>query len=445
MKNNHDPGAPIGQRRLKQIQKDADAPRRESGIVSGDSAGTVLLLEEARKWLHQFCSETRGMSSQLLRQPQDSAAAKLCDSENTLARARLSEATAARSSEAFNSRWVEVRKQIRDGRLDYLSREELEYGAKVAWRNSTRCVGRLAWQNLVVRDLRHLNTAEQVFAALVDHIALSTNGGRIIPMVSVFASASVEKPRFRIWNRQLIGYAGYLQADGSILGDPINLSFTQRIQALGWKRPSRSRFTLLPIVIEMDGVVRWFDLPDVVLEVPIRHPRYDWFEQLGLKWFALPAVSGMRLEIGGVSFPAAPFSGWYLGTEIGARDLADTNRYNALPDIGRRLGLDTDSNRSLWKDRALIELNEAVLCSFAEAGVAMVDHHTVTRQFLTHEKREKEAGRCVYADWSWIVPPISGATTPVFHRTFKERTLKPNFFAQPNRWEEGSRGRCPFG
>jgi len=112
---------------------------------------------------------------------------------------------------------------------------------------------------------------------------------------------------------------------------------------------------------------------------------------LGLKWFALPAVSGMRLEIGGVSFPAAPFSGWYVGSEIGARDLADIDRYNALPEIGQLLGLDTGSNRSLWKDRALIELNEAVLWSFAETGVAMVDHHTVTRQFLMHEKKRGES------------------------------------------------------
>jgi nitric-oxide synthase, bacterial len=413
MKNNSDPRAMVGQRRLEQIQKQAagiQGARREDK----DRAHTIFLLEEARKWLAQFYSETVG--------------------------------TSADSSKAFNARWSEVRKQIRDGELDYLSREELECGAKVAWRNSTRCVGRLAWASLIVRDLRHLNTPNQVFAALVDHIALSTNSGRIVPMVSVFASGSIEKPKVRIWNRQLIGYAGYRQADGSVLGDPINLAFTQRVEALGWKAPSRGRFNLLPIVIEMEGAVHWFDLPvDVVLEVPIHHPRYDWFEQLGLKWFALPAVSGMRLEIGGVSFSAAPFSGWYLGTEIGARDLADTDRYNALPEIGRRLGLDTDSNRTLWKDRALIELNEAVLWSFAEAGVAMVDHHTVTKQFLTHEKREKEAGRCVYADWSWIVPPVSGATTPVFHRTFKERTLKPNFLLQPNRWDEGSRRRCPFG
>jgi nitric-oxide synthase len=413
MKNNSDPSAMIGRSRLKQIRKRVGVSGKGSKGFSVDTTHTVGLLEEARNWLEQFNSETVGMN---------------CS-----------------SSEDFNLRWAEARKQIRGGQPDYLTREELEYGAKVAWRNSTRCVGRLVWESLVVRDLRHLNTPEEVFAGLVDHIELSTNKGQVLPMVSVFASGLTERPKVRIWNRQLIGYAGYLQSDGSIVGDPLNLQFTQRIEALGWKGPQPGRFNLLPIVIEMDGAIHWYNLPaGVILEVPIRHPRYDWFADLDLKWFALPAVSGMRLEIGGVSFPAAPFSGWYLGSEIGARDLADIDRYNALPEIGRRLGLDTGSSRSLWKDRALIELNEAVLWSFAEAGVAMVDHHTVTRQFLMHEKKEAKAGRCVYADWSWIVPPISGSTTPVFHRKFKERTLKPNFFAQPKRWEESSRGRCPF-
>ena len=42
----------------------------------------------------------------------------------------------------------------------------------------------------------------------------------------------------------------------------------------------------------------------------------------------------------------------------------------------------------------------------------MVDHHTVARQFMLHEEREMKAGRTTHADWSWIVPPLSGSTTP---------------------------------
>lgn len=51
---------------------------------------------------------------------------------------------------------------------------------------------------------------------------------------------------------------------------------------------------------------------------------------MDLRWYALPAVSGMSLDCGGVMFPAAPFNGWYMSTEIGCRDLADEQRLNIL-------------------------------------------------------------------------------------------------------------------
>ena len=77
----------------------------------------------------------------------------------------------------------------------------------------------------------------------------------------------------------------------------------------------------------------------------------------------------------------------------------------------------------------------------------MVDHHTVARQFVLHEERETKAGRITHADWSWIVPPLSGSTTPVFHKTFNNEVLNPNFYHQPPPWRsEGPRqGGCPFG
>lgn len=59
------------------------------------------------------------------------------------------------------------------------------------------------------------------------------------------------------------------------------------------------------------------------------HSRYDWFKEMGLRWYALPAVANMLLDCGGLEFPGIPFNGWYMGTEI-ARDLADANRYNLL-------------------------------------------------------------------------------------------------------------------
>ena len=38
--------------------------------------------------------------------------------------------------------------------------------------------------------------------------------------------------------------------------------------------------------------------------------RYKWFVDLGLKWYAVPAISNLLLSCGGVEFCACPFNGW---------------------------------------------------------------------------------------------------------------------------------------
>jgi hypothetical protein len=77
-------------------------------------------------------------------------------------------------------------------------------------------------------------------------------------------------------------------------------------------------------------------------------------------------------------------------------------------------------------------------------AIVIEEAEPVTRQFLIDEKRETQAGRCVYADWSWVVPPISSGTTPVFHRKFKNRILRPNFFPQSEPWQRSGGGSCPY-
>jgi nitric-oxide synthase len=328
--------------------------------------------------------------------------------------------------------------------------EELEHGARIAWRNSTRCVGRKYWPSLAVRDCRHLDSPEEMFAALIDHLRLSTNGGTIRPMITVLSPQEPGRSGIRIWNEQLIRYAGYRQPDGSVLGDPRQVELTEIVRHLGWKREEEEKtpFDLLPIVLQLPGgELRLFELPrDAVLEVEISHPDHPWFAELGLKWHALPAISGMLLDIGGVRYSAAPFSGWYMLTEVATRNLADESRYNLLPRIAERLGLNRRREDSLWRDRALLELNLAVLHSFRQAGVKMIDHHTVSRHFVEFEERERQDGRPTYAEWAWIVPPLSGSVTPLFHRPYENVELKPNFFYQAAPWQAAGRtsSGCPF-
>jgi nitric-oxide synthase len=121
-------------------------------------------------------------------------------------------------------------------------------------------------------------------------------------------------------------------------------------------------------------------------------------------------------------------------TEIAARDLGDTARYNLLPVVAQRMGLNTRAERTLWRDRAIVELNVAALHSFVTRGVSMVDHHTAARQFVHYLDREQNAGRQTPAQWSWIVAPISGSATPAYHRVLKNFPASPNYFAQTPVW-----------
>jgi len=63
--------------------------------------------------------------------------------------------------------------------------EELAFGARAAWRNNARCIGRLYWRSLEVRDLRTVSDAGCVAERCVEHLRAAHNGGKIRPMISV--------------------------------------------------------------------------------------------------------------------------------------------------------------------------------------------------------------------------------------------------------------------
>ncbi|WP_028612467.1 nitric oxide synthase oxygenase [Paenibacillus harenae] len=308
--------------------------------------------------------------------------------------------------------------------------EELSHGAKMAWRNSNRCIGRLFWQTLEVIDARQLELEDDICGALFHHMKAATNNGLIKPTITVFNPGIRQEQQVRIWNHQLIRYAGYEREDG-ILGDPASVAFTKACIELGWEG-SGTPFDVLPLVIQTGTKPpKRYDIPkELVLEVPLSHPEYPAFGDLQLKWYAVPMIADMRLEIGGIAYTAAPFNGWYMGTEIGARNLADSNRYDMLPRTASLLGLDTSRSSTLWKDRALIELNIAVLHSFKTAGVSIVDHHSAAAQFQRFEEKERMSGRRVTGEWSWLIPPVSPASTHLFHKSFDNSRVLPNFFYQ---------------
>ncbi|GAX53991.1 nitric oxide synthase oxygenase [Streptomyces olivochromogenes] len=191
------------------------------------------------------------------------------------------------------------------------SSEELCLGARIAWRNNPQCIGKFYWKGLETRDCRDVGAdggdESALFEALVDHLRLAWNGGKVRMLLSVFAPTRPDRPGPRVWNGQLIRYAGYRQHDGSVVGDPETVDLTEAVLRLGW-RGRGTEYDVLPLVIQWPGrEPRLFDLPpDAVPEVRISHPDYPWFERLGLRWHAFPTISNQVLELGGLRYPLAP-------------------------------------------------------------------------------------------------------------------------------------------
>lgn len=360
------------------------------------------------------------------------------------------------------------------GRLEEIARDiqatgtyehtfgELQFGARLAWRNSNRCIGRHLWRSLEVRDFRNAQPAELtenfVGDALKAHLKDAFNGGRIKSIISVFAPRRADgSDPVRIANHQLTRYAGFRSADGAILGDPHSVRLTDQCLDQGWNPTNRTRFTPLPWQFILEGqrtsIQEVFAKePGLFQEVKLTHPEVPGFAALKLKWYAVPLLADMAMKIGGIVYPFAPFNGFYMGTEIGARNLADQDRYNVLPQVAEVLGLEAASNRSLWRDRAMVELNRAVLHSFDEAGITIGDHHALGEQFEAFCQSESRKGREVKGDWSWLSPPISAPQTPQFHRSYENDVVQhTNFFYQhdasvPTGDAKPSKksGGCPF-
>lgn len=339
-----------------------------------------------------------------------------------------------RTEDELRTRMDVVKEEIRLLGTYVHTGEELTYGAKLAWRNSNKCIGRLFWDTLIVFDARGTATENAFAEALFSHMEAGSNGGSIRPCITVFApqadiSSQASGPV--IWNHQLVRYAGYEGEDGTVTGDPASVAFTRTCESMGWSGAG-TPFDVLPLVFQLPGrkAVR-YDIPKhLILEIPIRHSSYPAIDELAIKWYAVPFLSDMTLEIGGILYPAAPFNGWYMGTEIGARNLADEQRYNLLPAIALAMGQDMSKANPLWKDRALVELNAAVLESYRDNGVTIVDHHTAALQFGRFEKNEKKEGREATGRWSWLIPPLSPATTSIFHSSYNDTEYSPRFYAR---------------
>ncbi|KAL8725039.1 MAG: hypothetical protein Q9166_007614 [cf. Caloplaca sp. 2 TL-2023] len=354
------------------------------------------------------------------------------------------------SHEALINRLDSVLKEIRTGARDGIIREdkrfgtvggswqqtpaELKFGIRRAWRNARKCIMRSHSDELELCDLRHITSSSGMASELVRNMSKAFNGGNILPTVFVFPPRNIDSRGPMIWNHQFLEFAGYDMGDGSILGDPMSAELTKAIIELGWKPPGpKSRWDLLPLVVmaENDVPVMIELPPEMARLVEIRHPKYNAeFEKLDLKWVTFPALTRLGFDVGGVQYTAAPFSGWFMDAEIGVRDLADTFRYNALPNVAQALGLidekaeDSVDNlddlpeyeRLSILSRAQLELTHAVNWSYQQAKVSMSDTFTASIKWCRYDDEFKaKNGFRLPADPYWLAPP-QGSIVPLWHR-----------------------------
>ena len=364
--------------------------------------------EEARAFLRQFFRETQGGDA------------------TPAARARLGE----------------VDGQIKRTGSYRHTFDELEYGARVAWRNHARCIGRLYWRSLKVIDRRDVSDPDALFDHTAQHMVQALGTGKIQSTLTVFAPVTGTDLPTYIESVQTTQYAGYSPRRGKVIGDRKNIEATRMAMADGWIG-REGPFDILPVSIIGAGGARLHrNLPDnAVRRVAITHDDYPGLSEMGLEWYAVPVISDMIMCIGGIDYPCAPFNGFYMATEIASRNLVDPWRYGLMEDCARALGFPPSEADPFWRDRTLTELNAAVTQSFARAGVTLIDHHTAAAQFMEFRAREKVAGRNVQADWSWIVPPQTSADTQPYHLSMEDHGAVPNFY---HAWASDGRYLMPY-
>lgn len=338
-------------------------------------------------------------------------------------------------AEYIEERTEEIRAEILATGSYTHTYQELSYGAKVGWRNASKCPGRIQWNNMVVRDMRHLSSPDAIFHSICKHLKMANDNGVIKTTMTVFPVKPAGSPvGIRIWNDQVIRYAGYQIDAETVIGDPARIELTNKLIELGWVPPNpKGRFDILPLAIECPGYSpRLYQLPlELIPEVPLEHPQYPWFKDLRLRWYTIPLISGFAMEIGGLTYSCFPFNGWYMSSEIG-RNLVE--RYGMGKIVAEKMGLDTTSDRTLWADQVSLIVHQAVMYSFTKAGVSMVDHNTCSKQWLTHAKRELRLGRETPADWAWVVPPL-GSQAVTWHQTMRYFWMRPAYGQQVEIWK----------
>ena len=70
-------------------------------------------------------------------------------------------------------RGEEVKRQLEAKGYYKLTKDELVWGARTAWRNAPRCPARVIWKKLIVFDCRQLTDTDMMFMAICRHLEVT--------------------------------------------------------------------------------------------------------------------------------------------------------------------------------------------------------------------------------------------------------------------------------
>ncbi len=356
---------------------------------------------------------------------------------------------AAGRTAPFEDRVAEVRDEIeRTGTYVHTS-AELTFGARVAWRSSARCIGRLYWRSLHVRDRRHVLAPDEVAAECVGHLDEATRRGRD-PLDDHRVRARTPRPHRARGSERAAHPLRGLPHRRRVAGRPAATSSSPTTPA----RSAGSR----PRRWGGSTCSRWWSRrrrlgragPAALRGAAGRRSSRSSWPTPTTRGSPNSACAGTRCRrsatcrwrsAASATRPRPSTAGTWAPRSAPATSPTPTAT-TCWPRSPGGSAWTPRTERTLWRDRALVELNLAVQHSFDEAGVTMADHHTESQRFLRTSPRGEAPGGAAPADWSWIVPPVSGGLTPVFHRYYTEPTdTGPMFRMDPL---QAARGQgCP--
>lgn len=110
----------------------------------------------------------------------------------------------------LDNRMLQVKQDIQATGTYTHTFEELQAGARLAWRNNASFINRSAWKTLRVRDCRHASRPTEIFAEIEKHIEIATQDQDLHPVMTIFRPVRPNEsigPHF--WTDQFVLYAGY--------------------------------------------------------------------------------------------------------------------------------------------------------------------------------------------------------------------------------------------